>query len=410
MSAVDADSRASDLETEPLDPPDIVLVRYGELSLKGGNRREFEQTLVRNMRAALKSISPVKIERSHGRLAVFPERRALAVAKRLTEVFGISSVSPAWSTTSEPEKILDLARLVFADAERELGSSAKPSVRVQTKRANKRFPIRSRDFDVFIAERTFVDDRHVVRLKAADITLGIDIRDERTYVFARRLQGPGGLPVSTLGRTLCLLSGGIDSPVAAWMTMKRGSRVDFVTFHSFPYIGEPSKKKVVDLVRVLTRYQPRSRLSVVPFTASQEAIRDFAPEPYRTVLYRRMMQRIASRLARRGKAGALVTGECLGQVASQTLENLGCIGAASSLQVLRPLIGFDKEETIRIARQIGTFELSILPEPDCCTVFQPSKPVLRGRLEECLEAESGFDVDRLVLDAVRGTERIDVEL
>ena len=222
------------------------------------------------------------------------------------------------------------------------------------------------------------------------------------------MRGPGGLPVGTLGRTMCLLSGGIDSPVAAWLTMKRGSRVDFCTFHSYPYIGESSKKKVLDLVRVLSRYQPRSRVHVVPFTHAQEAIRDHTPEPYRTILYRRMMQRIAARLGKRRRCGALVTGECLGQVASQTLENLGSIAAATAWPVLRPLISFDKEETIEIARRIGTFDVSSLPEPDCCTVFQPRKPVLRARPDDCEQAEAELDIESLVIEAVRGTERIDL--
>ncbi len=412
MSAIpgDASTRTS---SDALGSPDIVLVRYGELSLKGGNRREFEQTLVRNIKAAVAPIADVRIERVQGRLVLFPSRRPQAVAKRVQDVFGITSLSPAWGVRSEPDAIVALARLVLEDALSQLPARSAddtrlPTVRVRTKRADKRFPMHSYELDAYVAERVLDAGRHVVRLKDPEVTLGIDVRSERTYVFAHRLPGPGGLPVGTLGRSLCLLSGGIDSPVAAYMTMKRGSRVDFCSFHSYPYLGEGSRKKVVDLVRALARYQPRSRLHSVPFTAIQEAIRDGAPEPFRTLLYRRMMQRIAARIAHRVKAGALVTGECLGQVASQTLENLACIGAATDRLVLRPLIGFDKEETIRIARRIGTFDISALPEPDCCTVFQPSKPVLRARVEECEAAEAGLDVDELVAAAVRGTERIDV--
>jgi thiamine biosynthesis protein ThiI len=192
--------------------------------------------------------------------------------------------------------------------------------------------------------------------------------------------------------------------------MKRGCRVSYVTYHSAPYIGEASRKKVADLVRALARYQPTSQLFVVPFTKCQEAVRDYAPERYRTVLYRRMMQRIATKLALRNGCGALVTGESLGQVASQTLENITCIEDASGLPVIRPLIAMDKQDAVDLAQQIGTFNTSIRPEPDCCTVFQPEKPVIYGRVSECLEAEAALEVDELVAEALRGTERIKVRL
>jgi thiamine biosynthesis protein ThiI len=206
---------------------------------------------------------------------------------------------------------------------------------------------------------------------------------------------------------LCLLSGGIDSPVAAWMAMKRGCGVDFVTFHSPPYIGAGARKKVVDLVQRLSRFQPSSRLWVVPFAEIQVAIRDSGgPAAYRTVLYRRMMQRIATRIAAREGCKALVTGECLGQVASQTIENLTCIGAAAGLSVLRPLIGFDKLEIIQCAIRIGTYETSIINEPDCCTVFLPSRPIIRGRLAACETAEDGLAVEALIGRALEGAEEI----
>jgi thiamine biosynthesis protein ThiI len=190
------------------------------------------------------------------------------------------------------------------------------------------------------------------------------------------------------------------------MAMKRGCRVSYITYHSSPYIGDASRKKVIDLVRVLAHYQPTSQLFVVPFTKCQEAVRDYAPEPYRTVLYRRMMQRIASRIARHNRCGALVTGESLGQVASQTLENITCIEDASELPVLRPLIAMDKQEAVNLAQKIGTFDTSIRPEPDCCTVFQPNKPIIHGRIRDCVEAEEGFAHEELIEEAVRGAERI----
>jgi len=391
-------------------PPEMVLVRYSEIALKGNNRIEFERALIRNLRAATSSIAKLDVKRRRGRLALYPDRRAARVAERASQVFGVASASPAWTAPLDPNEIAAVAHGVLADALASAPAGRTIRFRVRTRRAEKRFPLTSGELDRFVADRVLDPEGPlVVDLSNPELTLGIDVRSEGAYVFARSVPGPGGLPVGTLGRGLCLLSGGIDSPVAAWSIMKRGTAMSFVTFHSYPYIGEASKKKVVDLVRRLARWQPESHVLVAPFTRIQETIRDGAPPGYRTILYRRMMHRIASRLARDEGAGVLVTGECLGQVASQTMENLTCIGAAAELPVLRPLISFDKQETIALARRIGTFETSILPEPDCCTVFQPKRPVLRGRLSECEAAEAGFDVDGLVAEAVRQTERIDVE-
>lgn len=390
--------------------PETALIRYGELALKGGNRSYFERALVRNVIEACRRVSPVTCERRRGRILVFPERRVEEVARRLQDVFGIVSVSPAWGVEPRPEAIAERARAVLADALRDFPPERPVTFRVESSRADKSFPLTSMELDRFVADRILDDPRRItVRLDDPELSLGIDVREERAWLFARRLPGPGGLPLGTLGRVLCLLSGGIDSPVAAWMAMKRGARVSFVTFHSYPYIGEASKRKVVELVRTLTRWQPAGRLWVAPFTETQVAIRDSAPAGYRTVLYRRMMHRIACALAPRERATALVTGESLGQVASQTLENLTCIGDAAELPVLRPLLTFDKEETVRVARRIGTFETSIVPEPDCCTVFQPRRPVIRGTLDACRRAEEGLDVAGLVERAVEGAELIEAE-
>jgi thiamine biosynthesis protein ThiI len=209
-----------------------------------------------------------------------------------------------------------------------------------------------------------------------------------------------------MGRVHCLLSGGIDSPVAAWLCMKRGMRVEFVSFYSFPHVGPQSREKMIKLAAELSKWQPRTVLHMVPFADYQTAIRDHCPEPYRTILYRRAMQRIASRIAFRRKGKALVTGESVGQVASQTLENMRVIEDASDLPVLRPLVTYDKVEAIALARKIGTYELSTLPAPDCCTVFQPESPIIYGRVAEAQQAESALDIDSLTTEALKGTERI----
>jgi thiamine biosynthesis protein ThiI len=389
--------------------PDLLLVRYGELTLKGKNRRSFEETLARNVRSACEPISPVRVERRHGRMTVTPERRPEAVLRRLAEVFGITSISPAWRVEATPEAITRAARPVLERALEEHPGAGPVTFRVATTRSDKRFPLNSTQLDRHVAEGILDGlGRIRVQLKRPELTLGIDVRSEGAYLFASRLRGPGGLPVGTLGKVMCLISGGIDSPVAAWLAMKRGCEVRFVTFHSYPYVGEPARKKVVDLVRVLARYQPRSRLFVVPFTEAQLAIKGAGRESYRTVLYRRMMQRIASRLAAREGAQALVTGECLGQVASQTLENMTCIGEAARQPVLRPVVSYDKQEIVELARRIGTFELSSVQEPDCCTLFMPERPVLRGRIEVCREAEEGLDVDDLAQRAAAGAEVLDL--
>jgi len=391
--------------------PYLVLVRYGEIALKGKNRGFFERKLASNIRSACEDISKLRVELHRGRVLVWPERRAERVAKRLLDVMGIQSISLSRGVSLDPEEIARAGRAAVIEALEDLPRDEAITFRVATKRGNKAYPMTSTELDRFVADRVLPDLDHLkVQLKGADLVLGIEVREKNAFVFTRRQKGPGGLPVGTLGHVLCLLSGGIDSPVAAWMAMKRGCRVSYITYHSAPYIGEASRKKVADLVRALARYQPTSQLFVVPFTKCQEAVRDYAPERYRTVLYRRMMQRIATKLAVRVGCGALVTGESLGQVASQTLENITCIEDASGLPVIRPLIAMDKQDAVDLAHQIGTFNTSIRPEPDCCTVFQPEKPVIYGRVSECLEAEAGFGVDELVAEALRGTERIKVRL
>ena len=389
----------------------VVVARYGELWLKGKNRPQFERALVQNVKEALRSITKCRVERATGVLVVYPESRAGDVARRLTEVFGFSSISPALAVSHDLEHITSAAAEVLEEAVEALPASGKITFRVATKRADKRFPLTSTELDVHIADNILgpYEERMVIKLKDPELELGIYIRPEGTYVFAERLPGAGGLPVGTLGRVVSLLSGGIDSPVASHQAMKRGCEVIYVAFHSYPFIGESYMAKIRRLVRALARYQPHSVLYEVPFSEIQVAIRDNTPHSYRTVLYRRMMQRISSVIARREKALALVTGESIGQVASQTLENMACIGAASDHLVIRPLVSFDKTETIDIARKIGTFELSIEDEPDCCTVFQPPKPIIRGKLAICLDAETSIDVAGLVQAAMDGCVREVVE-
>jgi thiamine biosynthesis protein ThiI len=399
----------SSMSPEPLDA--VVLARYGELWLKGKNRGDFERALVHNARAALAGIDPeARLEREHGLLLVRPSRRAGDVARRLQDVFGLASLSPARSTVSEPEAIAALAGEVLGEALEGRPRGRRIPFRVESRRSDKRFPLTSPELDRFVAERLPAGhfERLEVDLTHPELVLGIHVRSEASYVFAERMGGAGGLPVGSVGRAVALLSGGIDSPVAAWMAMKRGCEVVFLSFHSYPWVGEGFERKVERLVRALGRFQPRSRLVLAPLAEIQARVKERARPPYRTVLYRRFMQRIACRVAREERALAVVTGESLGQVASQTLENLTCIQAAGDLPVLRPLIGFDKHETIALARRIGTFEISIENEPDCCTVFQPDRPVIRGRLADCVEQEALLDVEGLVASAFSARRALDL--
>ncbi len=385
---------------------EVVVARFGELWLKGRNRTDFERRLAKNCREALADISEVRIERANAHLIFRPVTRVHDVAQRLTEVFGFTSISLARVVAPEPEAIAAMASTVLDEALEARPRGTVIPFRVQSRRGDKRFPMTSAELDRFVADRAMKPHRErlAVELTRPELTLGVQVNTDKALVFADRMPGAGGLPAGSIGRAVCLLSGGIDSPVAAWLAMKRGCEVSFAAFHSYPFIGESYQAKVRRVVRRLARFQPRSLLHEVPFAEVQTAVRDHCPASYRTVLYRRMMQRIAGRIATEARAGALVTGDSLGQVASQTLENLACIGSASPVPVLRPLIAFDKEETIRIARSIGTYDVSIEPEPDCCTVFQPKHPILRGSLAVCEDAETSIDVEGLVEAALEGTK------
>ena len=396
---------------------DLILVRYGELALKGKNRASFERRLVENMKAATEAGAPWPLRhlRERGRILVEPkgepspaERHAALswAARRLQEVPGISSLSLCTGVDRDPAAIS--AAVNAALGEHLEFARGTTTFRITSRRPDKSFELTSVELDRHVAERIpeGLWDKLKVDLKQPELEVGIEVRPERAFVHTERLAGVGGLPVGSLGRALCLLSGGIDSPVAAWYAMKRGCRTDLLSFLSPPYIGAGTRSKLIDLARSISRFQPKTTLYLAPFTEIQESIRDLCPPPYRTILYRRFMQRIGSRLARRRRMRALVTGESIGQVASQTLENIACIEAASSIPVIRPLIAFDKQESVDVAKRIGTYDLSNRPEPDCCTVFQPDAPMIFGKLEACLEAEEALDVDALALRSLKAIEEV----
>jgi len=392
------------------DAPTLIVLRHGELFLKGRNRPRFERLLEDNVRRALSRIDiRTGLERGQGRLFVgCPDADAERVVERLRRVFGVSSLSAAMEA---PQEIEALGEIALALVERYLARcAARPeSFRVTARRSDKRFPLTSqeigRDVGAVIFERVGLP----VNLTSPALVVGVEVGPRRSFVYVDRVPGAGGLPVGASGPVGLLLSGGIDSPVAGHLMQKRGCELHPIHFHSFPYTGERSRDKVLRLASALASAQARMELSVAPFTDVQLAIRDRCPPALAVVLYRRMMMRIACRLAAARGCMALSTGENLGQVASQTLENLACIEAAATLPVLRPLLCHDKAETVALARRIGTYEVSIEPYDDCCSLFVPRHPETRARTEQVERAEKALDVQRLVDEAVGKTERVPIE-
>ncbi|NGQ97299.1 tRNA 4-thiouridine(8) synthase ThiI [Brevibacillus sp. SYP-B805] len=379
---------------------DRILIRYGELALKGKNRDAFESALMRNVRLVLRDYPHIRISRVYGRMYVeLNGADADSVLAALQRVFGISSVSPVVRTAQSEEAIKEAAlQLVRAI------QPTPRTFRVETRRADKRFPVTSMDISRRVGTHILRNIGGIkVDLHQPDIVVQIEIRAEGTFLSCLTLPGPGGLPVGSAGKVLLLLSGGIDSPVAGWMMMKRGVTLEAIHFHSYPFTSERSLEKVRDLAHKLTRWGGKIRLHVVPFTEIQTAIRDNCPEEYLITIMRRFMMRIAERVAAKTKALALATGESLGQVASQTLESMNTINSVVNIPILRPLIGMDKTEITEIARKIDTFDLSILPYEDCCTIFTPKNPVTRPKAEIAAHYEEKLDVESLVADAVQRT-------
>jgi thiamine biosynthesis protein ThiI len=376
---------------------DVILIRFGEIGLKGQNRPFFESALARNARRAVGR--PVR--RVWGRLLVEAGDDPEGVLSQVTRVFGVVSASPAAKAPLDLEAIKATSLEVFRDGDK--GRTFK----VETRRANKGFPHQSRQVSAEVGAHILRNTPGVsVDVHCPEVTVRVEIRDEEAYVFSRVVPGPGGLPVGTGGRAILLLSGGIDSPVAGWMTMKRGVVLEACHFFSFPFTGPKARQKVEDLCRVLSAYSGGMTLHVVPFTETQTAIREHCPEDLRVTVMRRMMVRMAQEIAVRKRALALVTGESIGQVASQTLESMASINAVVTMPVLRPLSGLDKTEITERAKAIGTYDISIRPYEDCCSLFLPRHPKTKPTPEEAANAERQLDIATLVERAVRDTERV----
>jgi thiamine biosynthesis protein ThiI len=381
-----------------------IVVHYQEIALKGKNRPWFLARLVRNLRRAVSDLDVRAVRALMGRIEVElgPGAAREEVGERIRKTFGIANFSHATRTR------LDLD-VIAADVLRDLEGENCSSFRVSARRADKRFPLTSPQIEREIGGRVKAARGWTVNLEKPELVIHVELLTSEGFYYFRKERGAGGLPTGTAGKVACLLSGGIDSPVAAHRMMKRGCVVTFVHFHSYPILSRASQEKARELVRLLTEWQHQSRLYLVPFGEIQQQVILSVPGPMRVVIYRRLMLRIAERIARLRHAQALITGDVVGQVASQTLENLAVVGRVATLPLFRPLIGMDKDEITAEAIRLGTYPISIIPDQDCCTLFTPRNPLTRARLADIEAAEEALPIDTFVTQAVAGTVVEDFE-
>ena len=395
----------SPIPTSPPAGDEIFLLKMGEMVLKGLNRRTFEERLMGNARRRLQKYGKFRIYSRQSITYVEPKEETCDMEgafQTLQTLFGVVGLSRAKACQKTPKAILETAKTYLR--EDLLGAA---SFKVESKRSDKSFPMTSIQLSQFVGGELNEAFPHIrADMHNPEVVVHVEVRDFAAYVHANPTPGAGGLPVGVGGKAVSLLSGGIDSPVASWMMAKRGVALEMVHFFSYPYTSPEAKEKVLELARLLTPWCGRLVVHVVPFTQIQEELRRQCPESLFTLLMRRFMMRIAERVAQRVGAEGLVTGESLGQVASQTMQAMAVTGQVCTLPVFRPVVGMDKEEIVRTARKIGTFATSILPYEDCCTVFTPRHPKTRPHLDEIQEAEAALDVEGLIQAAVEGIERV----
>ena len=375
-----------------------IVLHYKELALKGKNRPWFIQLLVRNLKTALAGLHIASVRSSMGRieLELRPDAPWDEVRERLGRIFGIANFSYA---NHGPHDFKALAAKILE----EMGDITPASFRVSATRADKRLPFTSPQVEREIGGMIWEAKHWKVDLSHPALTIHIEMLPTEAFYFLGKEPGAGGMPTGSGGRVACLLSGGIDSPVAAYRMMRRGCRVQLIHFHSYPILSRASQEKVREIAALLTKHQLRSRLMLVPFGELQQQVVLAVPPELRVVIYRRLMLRIAEQLARKGRAQALVTGEVVGQVASQTLENMTAIAEATSYEILRPLVGMDKDEITAEAKRIGTYSISIIPDQDCCTLFTPKHPATRARLAAVEQAEQVLPIADMVAAARAAT-------
>ncbi|MBR1845114.1 MAG: tRNA 4-thiouridine(8) synthase ThiI [Oscillospiraceae bacterium] len=392
----------------PLPAQEMFLLKMGEIVLKGLNRKSFEQRLMGNLQRRLHPFGKFRAYCRQSTIYVEPindECDLDGAWEGLKQVFGISGLSRARSCPKDKDAFVAAAKSYLGDK-----LLAAKSFKVESKRSDKSFPMTSIQLSQYVGGLLAEAFPHIkVDVHNPELTVYLEVRDFAGYVHANPEPGAGGLPMGSGGKAVALLSGGLDSPVACYMMAKRGLSLDMIHFFSYPYTSEEAKQKVLDLAKIIAPYCGRMNVHVVPFTKIQEDLRRNCPEPYFTIAMRRYMMRIAQMVARDIDAHALVTGESLGQVASQTMDAMAVTENVCTMPVFRPVIGMDKEEIVRIARKIGTFETSILPYEDCCTVFTPRHPKTRPTVDELVEIEENYDYEALCREAVEGIEVIKIK-
>lgn len=383
---------------------DLILLKYGEIALKGLNKPLFEGKLLNNIKSRLEKIGRFSVKKAQSTIYVEPLEDGIDMeeaVESLTQVFGIVNICPVMKCEKDMESIAKAA----VECVNSMRTTEK-TFKVEAKREDKKFPLNSPQICMELGGKILEAVRDIsVDVHKPDITVNVEVRQE-AYVYTRKIKGAGGMPIGTNGKATILLSGGIDSPVAGYMIAKRGVELEAVHFHSHPYTSDRAKEKVIDLAKQMSKYCGKITLHVVPFTKIQLDIIEKCPENYLTVIMRRLMMRIAEKISAREGSAALITGESIGQVASQTMESLVCTDNAVSQPVFRPCIGMDKEEIVTISKKIGTYETSILPYEDCCTIFVPKHPKTKPQLEEIIEAEKALGDIETALDEAIAEEEI----
>ncbi|HOA81588.1 MAG TPA: tRNA uracil 4-sulfurtransferase ThiI [Defluviitaleaceae bacterium] len=388
----------------------IYLVKYGEIAIKGKNRYLFEDALLSNIKNSIKRLGKFHIKKEQGRILIEPENDIDSdeVIDKLKKVFGIVAVCPG---IKNEEISMDSIKEMALSHMKSICQNNKYTFKVETRRSDKSFPLNSmeisRDIGAYLLKN--MDGQLLVDVHNPQIRLNIELRNS-VYVYSKVIPGPGGMPVGTNGKAMLLLSGGIDSPVAGWMISKRGVEIGGIYFESPPYTSERAKEKVIDLAKTIASYTGKFKLFIIPFTNIQMEIFEKCPHEQLTIIMRRIMMKISERIAKEENAQALITGESIGQVASQTIQSLAVTNAAVELPVFRPLIGFDKEEIVNISKKINTYEISILPYEDCCTIFVPKHPETKPKLEYILQSEKSlYNMESLIEEAVANKEIIMIE-
>lgn len=383
---------------------DHIVIRYGEIGLKGKNRKVFTNQLHENVARKLRNFNDIKIKKTRDRMyIVLNGANPDPILEECKKVFGIQSMSLAIKVKNEEEVIKEAALFALTEAQ------GVNTFKITAKRVNKEFPIDSQSFNHVLGGHLLANtEGYTVDVHRPDLEIRVEIRNEATYITSKKIMAAGGLPVGSSGKTLLLLSGGIDSPVAGYLAMKRGVQIEAIHFHSPPYTSERAKQKVFDLARELTSYGKNVKIHIVPFTKLQQKIHREIPHGYSMTVMRRMMMRISEAIARQEGILSLTTGESLGQVASQTMESMNAINDVTNYPIIRPLVAMDKEDIMNIAEQIGTYDISIRPFEDCCTVFVPKSPKTKPKTDKVIKFESIVDFTEDLKETIENVEVVEI--